>query len=139
MLEYLSYGGTDMMRATLRRHCRIIPAAAAAALLLIAAESSANGQQADLLLANGKVYVGSNATDDTVPAFREAVAIKDGAILFVGSAEAARGPHIMGFAGPTRRRRAVGLRRWRGTWGYHRQQMQMPCLAWHLLMRQSEL
>ncbi len=74
---------------TYYRYCRIIPISGLTALLLVVATGSASGQQTDLLLTNGKVYVGGSVDDDTVAAFQEAVAIKDGAIVFVGSAEAA--------------------------------------------------
>ncbi|MCI0431285.1 MAG: amidohydrolase [Rhodospirillales bacterium] len=74
---------------TYYRYCRITPISGLAAIMLSVATGSASSQQADLLLTNGKVYVGGSVDDDTVPAFQEAVAVKDGAIVFVGSTEAA--------------------------------------------------
>ena len=51
--------------------------------------SNASAQPADLLLTNGKIYVGGS--DPTTPVFAEALAVKDGAILFVGTASEAQG------------------------------------------------
>jgi predicted amidohydrolase YtcJ len=47
----------------------------------------AMAQQVDLLLTNGRIYVGG----DGGPVYEDAVAIKDGAIVFVGAADAANG------------------------------------------------
>ena len=57
--------------------------------LAVLCSASASAQQADLLLTNGKIYVGGS--DPTTPTFAEALAVKDGAILFVGSVSEAQG------------------------------------------------
>lgn len=57
--------------------------------LAVLCSASASAQQADLLLTNGKIYVGGS--DPTTPTFAEALAVKDGAILFVGSLSEAQG------------------------------------------------
>jgi predicted amidohydrolase YtcJ len=63
--------------------------ALAAVVFAAGAASVASAQQADLLLTNGKIYVGGS--DPTTPTFAEAVAMKDGAILFVGTMSEAQG------------------------------------------------
>jgi predicted amidohydrolase YtcJ len=74
----------------LHGHSRAVFMANIAMLALTATVAGAEAQQADLLLTNGRVYVGDNADDSSLPAFADAVAIKDGAIIFVGNAPAAR-------------------------------------------------
>ncbi len=71
---------------TLLRYGRALVAAAP----VLVAGTAALSQPADLLMTGGRIYVGGGAADESVPQFREAVAIKDGAIVFVGSAEEAK-------------------------------------------------
>lgn len=73
----------------LRRHSASLTVGlglAAVAALAIGGDA-AMAQPVDLLLTNGKVYVGG----ESGPAYEEAVAVKDGAIVFVGAADAASG------------------------------------------------
>jgi len=76
---------------TLHRQPRSTVLVASLSLTAIAALAlsgdAAMAQQVDLLLTNGKVYVGG----DGGPAYEEAVAIEAGAIVFVGAADAAGG------------------------------------------------
>ncbi len=69
---------------------RTFAVAGIAMLTLTAQLSDADAQDADLLLTNGRIYIGGSPTDDSVPEFAEAVAVKEGAIIFVGTADAAR-------------------------------------------------
>jgi hypothetical protein len=55
------------------------------AIATLATGGGAMAQQVDLLLTNGKIYVGG----DGAPAYADVVAVKDGAIVFVGAGDAA--------------------------------------------------
>jgi predicted amidohydrolase YtcJ len=58
----------------------------AAIAVLATGWHGAAAQPVDLLLTNGKVYVGG----DGAPAYEDVVGVKDGAIVFVGAADAAK-------------------------------------------------